>query len=182
MRNARISPTFKTAAGSEAGFSLIEVMVALVLLSALGTAVWAGLLGAQGLVRRTIREASGTARMLQLDTYLRQTALRVRTPFWASTPGAEVSSDRLRIPWLDGDPGDAMLIERHEGRLVIGTEKSGQRLSFGPFDTADFGLQTDPSGRPAGVLVSVLAVGAKGDPVLILAPFGGRPLAPLEGR
>jgi hypothetical protein len=49
-------------------------MVALLLFSALGIAIWSALAGGQNLVLRSIRLSAGTSRLLQMELYLRRTA------------------------------------------------------------------------------------------------------------
>ena len=78
MRGTGRSPTPPKSA--EAGFSFVEILVALLLASALGLVLWSGLAGAQGLMRKTLQRASFSLKVLQLDTGLRQALGRVRLP------------------------------------------------------------------------------------------------------
>ncbi len=165
---------------SDAGFSVLEVMVALLLLSALGVAVWAGLVGGQNLAGRAIRSASGTARLLQMEMHLRRTAAQVRTPYWAPGPGAEATADGLRIPWLNGRAEEALVLDWSEDRLGVRTGPSEPGIVFGPFAEVECEVYVGGPSQAAGLRVSVLAEAGDGEPLVIEAPFGGSPLAPGE--
>jgi hypothetical protein len=150
-------------------------MVALLLFSALGIAVWSGLASGQNLVRRSIRTSVGTARLLQLELYLRKTALRVRTPYWAAGPGAEATAGGLRVPWLDGDSKDVLIVEWQDGLLRIRPGEGEAGMAFGPFPNLECAIYKDDSGRSAGIEVSLVAEEGQEQPLVVLAPFGGSP-------
>jgi type II secretory pathway pseudopilin PulG len=144
---------------TEGGFSVLELMVALLLFSALGIAVWSGLAGGQNLVSRSIRTAAGTSRLLQMELHLRRTAALVRTPFWAPGPGAEQS---LQLSW-------------GEGRLQVRAREGQPGAVFGPFACVECSVYSAGPGGSAGLKVSVLVEAGDREPLLILAPFGGSP-------
>ena len=163
------------------GFSVLELMVALLLFSALGIAVWSGLAGGQNLVRRSMRVAAGTSRLLHMELYLRREALRVRTPFWEPGPGAQAVGQGLQVPWLDGQAGRFLIVDFQEGRLRVGGRPGDPGMVFGPFQSADCSVYEDASGHPAGLKVSVVA--EPGDsPLVIRAAFGGTPIYTGQGK
>jgi type II secretory pathway pseudopilin PulG len=163
------------------GFSVLELMVALLLFSALGIAMWSALSGGQNLVSRSMRVAAGTSRLLHLEQYLRRAALRVRTPFWDATTRAQAEGQELLVPWLDGQ-ASFLRLSFQEGKLRVqappedlGPEDPG--IVFGPFQSAEFALYEDSAGHPAGLQVSVVAEPGEA-PLVIRAAFGGNPLYP----
>jgi type II secretory pathway pseudopilin PulG len=166
---------------NEGGFSVLELMVALLLFSALGIAVWSALAGGQNLVRRSSSLAAGTARLLQMELYLRRTAALVRTPFWAPGPGAEQAEGSLRVPWLDGQPEESLYLDWREGRLQVRTRKQEPGAVFGPFASVECGVYSGGPGGAAGLRVTILADTGDGQPLVILTPFGGSPFAPGTG-
>jgi hypothetical protein len=147
-------------------------MVALLLFSALGVAIWAGLAGGQNLVGRCIRTAAGTSRLLQMELCLRRAAALVRTPFWTSGPEAEAAAGSLRVPWLGGDPLQALQLSWGQGRLQVRTREGETGAAFGPFAAVECGVYSGEHGA-AGLKISVLADAGDTEPMLILAPFGG---------
>jgi type II secretory pathway pseudopilin PulG len=160
---------------TEGGFSVLELMVALLLFSALGIAVWSGLAGGQNLVSRSIRTAAGTSRLLQMELHLRRTAALVRTPFWAPGPGAEQAAGSLRVPWLNGDPAQSLQLSWGEGRLQVRAREGQPGAVFGPFACVECSVYSAGPGGSAGLKVSVLVEAGDREPLLILAPFGGSP-------
>lgn len=165
----------------EAGFSVLELMVALLLFSALGVAVWSALAGGQSLVSRSIRLAAGTARLLQMEQYLRRTAALVRTPYWLPALGEEAAPESLRIPWLHGQAQESLYLDWREGRLQVRTRREEPGVVFGPFASVSCELFAGSPGRAAGLRISVLADAGDVEPLTIVAPFGGSPLAPGTG-
>jgi hypothetical protein len=153
-------------------------MVALLLFSALGIAVWSALAGGQNLVARSIRMAAGTSRLLQMELYLRRTAALVQTPFWLPGPGAEEAAGSLRAPWLNGDPAQALLLSWKEGRLQVRTREGEAGAVFGPFASVQCGVYSDGPDGASGLRVSVLVETGDTEPLVILAPFGGSPFPP----
>ena len=88
------------------GSTLMEVMVALAILSALGFGVWLALSGSHGLLVGVAARSAEIRRILQLDTALRREMERVRPPFWIGLPpDAGRGGDRsITLGYLDGDP------------------------------------------------------------------------------
>jgi type II secretory pathway pseudopilin PulG len=169
MRGTERSPTAPK--HPEAGFSFLEVLVALLLAATLGLVLWSGLGGAQGLLRQTVRRTSLAVKILQLDTALRQGLERVRVPFWLE-PASAVRQEggRIDISYLDGDPEKTLTLRLRDGRLSL--EAGGVEATFGPFPGTGLALSRDPEGRPRGVEVSI---DRGGEGTLILARFGSNP-------
>jgi len=154
---------------------VLELMAALLLLSALGVAVWSALTGGQTLLGRSIRTAVGTVRLLQMELHLRRTALRVQTPFWAADSGVELTRQGLRVPWLDGEPAGALCLDWGQGRLTVRTGPEDPGVVFGPFAGLECGVFGSGSGEAAGLKVTVRVGGDRDPPLVILAAFGGTP-------
>lgn len=161
---------------NDRGSSVLEVLVTVLLLSALGLALWSGVSAGVRLGSRVLRDTLAAARMVQLDRLIRQGALRVRTPFWHAGPVEETGPGWLRVSWVDGEPSEGMILERRE-RLLIVHVRQAPPVAFGPFTLLDFGLYRDAAGQARGIRVSVVAAGGDADdPRVILAPFGGNPI------
>jgi len=170
MRGSKRSPTAPKR--PEAGFSFIEILVALVLFSALGLVLWSGLGSGQALVRKTSQRATYALKILQLDNGLRQALGRLRVPFWVPAEAAvRQERGRLVMSWLDGDPDKTLTLQLRGDRIRIG--EAGAEGFFGPFPGARLGLFRDEEGRPLGVEVTIAG---GGEPTRILARFGSTPL------
>ncbi len=164
--------TFK----NEGGFTFIEILVSMVLLSVLGITIWAGLINSQGLIRKIISEASMSAKILQLDNFLRQNANKVKIPFWEGKIKTERGESSLAIPYLNAEYEDMLIFKISRDMLLIGSTKTGQFNAFGPFNNIRFQLWEGDGENPLGVKLSISS-GKKGnDQVIIYARFGGNPL------
>ena len=180
MRSSNGCPSFRKPSRNDGGFSVLELMVALLLFSALGVAVWSGLAGGQNLVRRSMRVAAGTSRLLQMEQYLRRQALRVRTPFWQVGAGVQAAGQALSVPWLDGQADGSLVLDFQDQRLRVRARQGDPGMVFGPFQSVECAVYDDASGHPAGLKVSVVA--EPGDPPLVIqAAFGGTPIYPGKG-
>ena len=166
---------------TDQGSSVLEVLVTVLLLSALGFALWSGVSADVRLARRALRDTLAAARTVQLDRVLRQAALRVRTPFWEAGPIGETGPGWLRVSWLDGEPSEGMTLERRNGLLIVHVREDAP-AAFGPFAEVRFGLYEGAAGQPRGLRVSVVPLGGEGqDPRVMLASFGGSTISTRRG-
>ena len=94
---------------SEEGFTLLEVLIGMVVLSILGIGVWAAVTVSFQGVARLRAGALASTQVLQIDDRLRGCAGRVRAPWWTAPPTPAADRASWRIPYLDGDPGKALM-------------------------------------------------------------------------
>lgn len=170
----------------EAGFTFVEVMVSLLLVSVLVLVLVSALVGAQRLIGGAGETAVGAARLLELDEALRKAALRVRTPFWEAPEAVVVADGRIEVPWLDGFAERSLVVERRGDRLALlfvggGPGEGARALVLGPFREIGVGTFADERGVPLGIRVTVGGSSLGAELVEILARFGGRPFPPPEG-
>lgn len=162
---------------NDRGSSVLEALVTVLLLSALGLALWSGVSAGVRLGNRVLRDTVQAARMVRFDRLIRQEARRVRTPFWEAGPVEDTGPGWLRVSWVDGEPAEGLTLERRE-RLLVVRVRQAPPLVFGPFAQLDFGLYRDTAGQARGLRVSVVAPGGDADdPQVIVAPFGGSPIS-----
>ena len=102
LPGARPASSPKTSSRNEQGFTFVEILVSMLLLSVLGLVIWSALARGQGLVQRTFQGTLEAVRVLQLDTGLRKAAGRVRVPYWERGPAADSSPVR---GWWRSIPG-----------------------------------------------------------------------------
>ena len=126
--------------GSSGGYTLMEVLVAIAILSALGFGVWMSVSGSHRLLARVSSLDRGSRHVLLLDAALRAELARIRPPFWLGAPPVAVSASSacLELTCLGGEP-DALLRVVFEDRFVRIVEESAQGRvplgSFGPFES-----------------------------------------------
>lgn len=159
------------------GFTFLEILISLFLFSLLSMVLWSGLSSAQGLIGKIFQEASHSAKILQLDDFVREAALKVKIPFWVKEIEIEAEDDRLAIPWLDGDSEDFLVFRKQNNRIMISYQNSGQLLSFGPFADINVELQEYENGLIWGVKLTIPASSNADYKTVISAQFGSAPLS-----
>jgi prepilin-type N-terminal cleavage/methylation domain-containing protein len=157
---------------TEDGWTLMEVLVAMAVLSLLALGAWnaaaVSLRLASGIRERTL-EAS---RLLELDDRLRALASRVRTPYWAGGHGVSLADGGCRVAWLDGDPQKGLLMAFRDGVLTVGDGETA--ASYPGFRRAAFLSALDAEGRPYGVSVDLETEGGRA--LAVTGRFGGAPV------
>jgi hypothetical protein len=152
---------------SERGSTILEVLVALFILSALGIAAWQAGIATLRIAAHAHDSLMGGARLLQLDDHLRASARRVIPPFWAPEKLVEASDTSLSVPYLDGDAGKSLSLTYANGILNV---DDGERLvRFSGFTRVSFAAAEDDQ-RQYGI---TLQAEEHGTPLIITAHFGG---------
>lgn len=177
------------------GFTFLEILVSLVLLSVLASVLVFGVFRAQNLFGLITDRAISGVKLLQLDTSVRSLAANVRIPFWMDTVEINQKETLLAIPYLDGDPTQYLIFETRSEHLYTRIEKRepyltephlwrrwiGEELSkpssraersFGPFTDIRFELAVDEESRMLGVGLYVTLLDKDDREVFILARFG----------
>jgi prepilin-type N-terminal cleavage/methylation domain-containing protein len=154
----------------EEGFTLLEVLVGMVVLSLLGIGAWSAVTVALRSVERFRDSARAGFRVLQLDDRLRACADRVRPPWWSGEPELQAEGYAWRISCLDGDPGRMLAISWQDGVLAI---DDGERIArYRGFTDVSLSAVRDGTGAAFGVELSLEAehLGR----LRIVARYGGR--------
>jgi hypothetical protein len=161
--------------GNEGGSTILEVVVAMFILSTLGFGAWHAVGVSLRLAAKFKEEMLTTVRLLQLDDRLRGLAGRVYLPYWAPDGIVQIGDGVLSVPYLDGDVTKELSLTFREGILFI---NDGQALTQYPgFPRADFSSATDDGHHQYGLTVAL--EGKDGKSVLITARFGATPLGSL---
>ena len=156
----------------EEGSTLLEVLVAMVVLSALGVGVWAAVTVSMQSVTRSRAGGLAATQVLQIDDRLRACVDRVRAPWWMPTPSIEAGEGSWRVPFLDGDPAKALVVSWAAQVLTIDDGSTASR--YGGFTSARLAPALGADGKPFGVELSL-----EGKPigkVSVVARYGGMEL------
>ncbi len=173
-RRARSS----TSRDADGGFTLVEVIVGMAILSLLGVAVWGGTTAALRAVSRAHDAALGNARLLELDDRFRAAAFRIRPPWWESELAVEDSNDTWRIPFLDGAKDRFLVVSVKDGILSI--DDGEIATQYAGVTTASLALEKDESGTPFAAALEV--EGRDTGHLTILARLGGMPVHDRERK
>jgi prepilin-type N-terminal cleavage/methylation domain-containing protein len=154
----------------EDGFTLVEVLVGLAVISLLGVAVWGAAAAAFRGVERARRSALASARAIQLDDRFRACIGRVRPPWWGGEPRMESEGAAWRIGDLDGEAGKALVLRWADGVLSIDDGTTATRHTG--YTGVELAPALDTGGRVFGSKLVVVG-GALGR-LEILARWGGQ--------
>ncbi len=157
---------------NDGGSTLLEVMVALAIISILGVGAWTVVGTAIRISGRINERALENARVLQLDDSLRDFCGRVRPPFWTPGQAVEETEDGLKTAYLDGEAEKAFTLGFRDGALLL--EDGAASMRFTDFTDA----KASPASNDSGVYGITLDLTAKsGSRYSITARFGGLPIA-----
>lgn len=154
---------------SEAGFTLLEVLLGMVILSLLGIGMWTAVTVSLRSLDRFHAGALANARVLQIDDRFRECAARIRAPWWESAPTVETATDAWKVAFLDGDPRKLLVISYQDGSLAI---DDGAYVSrFPGFNSVRLENALAADGTPIGV--SLTLDGRYIGETTIFARYGG---------
>jgi len=165
---------------SDKGFTYIEMMVALIILSLVGVLVWQGITGAGKLLDKISVHSSTTVRLMQTEEAVRGLVGNIRIPFWMSVIELEEVEGEIAIPFYEGRSDTLLEIKYEDSFLIIGTRETDEEQmedvkSFGPFSNADIEVGRNQEGELFGITVVLYPVRSSLDPVHITARFGSNP-------
>jgi prepilin-type N-terminal cleavage/methylation domain-containing protein len=159
-----------TSRPGEEGFTLLETLVGMVILSALAVGAWTATTVAWRSVARFRESALSGVQLLKLDDRLRDCAARVRPPWWGGEPCLQAAGRTWSISCLDGDPDKTLTLAWRDGVLWI---DDGTRVSRHPgFSSAALSPALDEAGAPLGIELSLERERFGG--LAIIARYGGR--------
>ncbi len=166
----------RSRARRDAGFTFMEILVAMMLMAALTVVVTSGFLSGQGLIQRIIRAAMESSQLLRTKDTLRRAAARIHIPWWSGTVAVTEQDTELSIPWLDGNPDASLRLVRKGSILAVSVGADGPVSALGPFAETSVALARDDLGRPWGLRVGIRS-GSMARPVVeVVVPFGSAPL------
>jgi len=162
---------------SEQGFTLVEVLIGMAILSILGVGVWSGVTVALRTAERFHARALANARLLQLDDRFRECAGRILAPWWISGPSLSTTGGSWSVAWLDGDPKRKLVLSFSEGVLSV---DDGAYVSRYPgLSSASLAAGLDGRNESLGMTLTVEGkdIGHKA----IVARYGSAPVRTPEG-
>lgn len=136
----------------EAGFTFIETMAALAVLSVIGAALWTGFFSSTVGIERGIGLVREHGTALLARELLSRELSRIRVPFWEREPeGFSEQPGTLTVPFLDGEKDAVMVLRAEEDAIVL--DRGGETIRIHAAGTPELSFLSGPGG-PWGVLVN----------------------------
>jgi len=157
---------------AENGFTVLEVLVGLAILSLLGIGVWSGVAASLRAASRLRAAVLANARLLQLDDRIREAAGRIVPPWWEKGPEIQELQGEWRVPLVDGYPEKFLVVAFKDGVLSI---DDGDFVSLFPgFTSVRLAPAWEGESGFGGLRLEVTGKGI--GPLSISARFGGAEL------
>ncbi len=164
--------------GTERGSTLLEVIIAMVVLSLIGVGAWSAAAVSLRAARRTHAGILAGSRLLRLDDRIRDLAGRVLTPYWMPDPEVTLAGGTMSVSGLDGDPGKTFGLSFQDGVLTVAEGEQSTR--WGGFKGAELSPALDKDQHIIGVRLDLQT--GPGAHTVIVARFGGTPIRVLTGQ
>jgi prepilin-type N-terminal cleavage/methylation domain-containing protein len=166
---------------SKSGFTYIEMMVALIILSLVGVLVWQGISASGKLLDKISVSSSTTMRLMQTEESVRELVGKIRIPFWINAMELEEGEGEIAVPFYEGRGENLLIIKYEDGSLIIGNRGTDEEQmhgvkSFGPFSNAEIGVARSEEGELFGITVVLYPVKSPLKPLYITARFGSNPI------
>jgi prepilin-type N-terminal cleavage/methylation domain-containing protein len=173
------------------GFTYIELLIAIIIMSLLIIGVSQGLLTGTRILEKATVHTTTTGSILHMDNLIRENVARIYFPFWSGEINIEEGENNIEIPFFDGNKDTYLTFSMQDNYLNIAVKRpaddfsadnveSGYKLdpiqSFGKFSSADFKPATTPETGVVGVELTLQPLENKNPPVTIIARFGSLPI------
>ena len=128
----------------EDGFTIIEVLVAMTIMSILGITMWMGFSAAVSLIHTVPESSRLIQEIIALDSILREYISRVRVPFWLPELDYYIDTTSALFPYYEGIETKFLQIEYYDNEIYLKTfeEESDEEpetiYHTGPFTYVNF--------------------------------------------
>jgi len=161
MRLRKIVQQFSAPKKNEQGFTLIEAITMIAVISVLGVVLWSGATLAMRAVDNMGSYLDGSSAFLQAENALREKCAAVRFPYWAGRCEVEIDETSASIPYYKGQKDSELRLEFKDHMLWVsipkkdGDEGERSRLPYGPFGGAEFAVAQNPNRGVYGISVTL---------------------------
>ena len=178
----------------EAGFTLIEVMVSIAILTLIGLAIWSTFAGGMEVMMKIPKTGNGNALILQTDRAFRSFLGEISLPFWVGTIEINPDDDILEFPYFKGYADNKLLFytkrEYNSVETFLFIEGNSEdmdkdlkaelgikdfKLKFGPFSKVSYDYVTDKDDNLKGATLTFSLLENKTAEITLYANIGGTP-------
>jgi hypothetical protein len=172
---------------NDAGFTLIEAITMVGVLSLLGVVLWSGATLAMRAITDINLKIDITNKTLKAEYMIRDKCRAVKFPFWLKEPDMESGENDLKIYYYKGNKESTLNFSFKDDLLRItehienqDSESQDLQESYGPFSRVQFSMAEGPRGI-YGIRVELWPKTESKDDdqvsaVPVIAEFGGIPL------
>lgn len=115
------SNEYRSSKKPEDGFTFMEVLVAMTIMSILGATVWIGFAAAVNLIKSVPVSVDMVQSYIALDSIVREYMSRVKPPFWQPELDYYMDYTSMSFPFYEGVEGKYLQIEYTNNHLHIST-------------------------------------------------------------
>ena len=165
---------------NERGFTFVEILVSLVIISFIGMILFTGASRAQTVLKNISEMSITNNRLLQYTNYLRSSAAQVKVPFWIREISFVEKEDSLEIPYFRGEKDSYLVIGRTDHFLTIDSRNSPVERplqTFGPFHSINFHPMVDENGSTSSIKTIVELDDGPKTQITVIARFGTFPIS-----
>ena len=157
----------------EDGFSYMETLVALLLLTILASGLSLFAIGLLKAPARILSTGSEIAAISRIDRELRRSTACITPPWWLSGPQAEFELTHVSVPWFEGGENRRLVLS------ITADSKNSQFLRITTDTQAEqFSLPSGYSGRFASIPRGMeLILETPGNQILIQSSWGSRSIS-----
>lgn len=153
IRGKANSNTTKNTIKNSSGFTLIETLIAITLVSLIGIPVFMIFSDTVTFTGKVKDLNHWNRELIQLERTLRKSAGEVQIPFWISDIELTEEADILGVPYWNGDVNLYLKIKIEDTLLTISTPEGS--TVFNGYDGVEFDFLKDNGSRTIGLTIKV---------------------------
>ncbi|ULQ59086.1 prepilin-type N-terminal cleavage/methylation domain-containing protein [Brucepastera parasyntrophica] len=162
---------------NEEGFTFMEVLVAIAIISIIGLSLLWGIASISDSVTRARENARLALSLLKADEYIRERTAEIRIPYWERNITFESSGSSASIPWYQGDKNAYLRFFTENNTVYAETEFNGETAKLAlltGIENIEIRILENKNGAPAGLEIIYML---KGKEYRTVSPFASIPIA-----
>jgi len=143
----------KNTINDSSGFTLVETLIAITLISLIGIPVFTVFSDTVGFTEKVKNLNRWNRELIKLERTLRKSVAEVQIPFWISDIGISKECESLIVPYWNGDKNSVLEIKKTDTDLEIFTPEGS--IVFKGYDGVEFDILKDSRLRIIGISLRV---------------------------
>jgi prepilin-type N-terminal cleavage/methylation domain-containing protein len=165
----------------QAGFSLVEALMALAVFAVLAAAVGGAVVAAVQALTAAHADMLFTSKVSLTEDRLRKATAALRFPLWTGELPEMAAGDPLTLPYVNGSAQVSLRVSFEDSRLSVayvsaGTGQVLENRTFTGFSRAEWAYLMDERPEPVGLTFTLVPEAPPQKTLIISERFGGAPL------